>query len=60
MFYGCMLQGQSITPDMPGICRECTLYLNSCLPVVDNGFLVGAECDDSYCEFCPNYEWCGK
>lgn len=56
----CILQGHSITSDMPGICHECSLYLESCVPVVINGFLTGAECDESYCEFCSNYDLCGK
>lgn len=57
----CILQGQVVTPDMPCYCtRECSLYLNTCMPIVQNGFLVGAECDESYCETCPYYEECGK
>lgn len=58
----CILQGRSISPEMPGICSKCCLYLNTCLPTILNGFLVGTECseDDNYCNWCPYYEICGK
>ena len=56
----CILQGQRITPEMPGACSKCNLYLSTCLPMILNGFLVGAECDDDYCCNCPHYEECGK
>ena len=56
----CILQGKSITPEMPGVCNRCSLYLNTCCPVVDNGYLTGAECDYDYCQDCPCYEECGR
>ena len=56
----CILQGKSITPEMPGACSECVLYLNTCCPVVDNGYLTGAECDYDYCSDCPYSEECGQ
>lgn len=56
----CILQGQAITPEMPGICHECILYLNTCVPVIEYGYLTGSECDMSFCEFCKNYEECGR
>ena len=42
----CILQGKSITPEMPGACSRCGLYLNTCSPIIENGFLVGAELSD--------------
>ncbi len=56
----CILQGRRITPEMPGACSKCSLYLNTCSPVIENGFLVGAECDNDYCSDCPYYEECGR
>lgn len=56
----CILQGQSITPEMPGNCPKCKLYLNTCIPIINNGYLTGSECDDDYCQYCPYYEACGK
>lgn len=55
----CLLQGMPITPEMPGACARCSLYLNTCMPVIDGGNLTGSECDMDYCEFCPFYEECG-
>ncbi len=55
----CLLQDQPITPEMPSRCRRCNLYLNTCLPIIQNGYPVGAECDTDYCEFCSLYEECG-
>lgn len=55
----CLLQGKSVTPGMPGVCAGCILYLETCKPVIENGYLSGAECDMDYCEFCPLYEECG-
>lgn len=56
----CILQGQSVTSDMPGVCCSCSLYLNTCSPIIEDGYLTGAECDMDYCEFCIYYEICGK
>lgn len=55
----CLLQGMPITPEMPGACARCSLYLNTCMPTVQNGFLVGSECDYDYCCDCPLHEECG-
>lgn len=38
-------------------CNHCVEYLNTCMPVIINGFIFG-ECDLCYCEFCPCYENC--
>lgn len=54
----CLLQGMPVTPEMPGACARCSLYLNTCMPVVQYGFLAG-ECDSDYCCDCPLYEECG-
>ncbi len=56
----CLLQGRFVTPEMPGVCVKCALYLNTCLPVIEGGgYLSNAECDMVYCEFCQFYEQCG-
>lgn len=55
----CLLQGQPITPEMPGACSGCSLYLNTCKPIVRYGFLTGSECDYDYCCDCPVWEECG-
>jgi len=34
-------------------CTDCPLYLETCAPVIFEGFTVGAECDFSLCEYCP-------
>lgn len=56
----CILQGQKVTPEMPGICSRCSLYLNTCSPIIENGFLVGAECDYDYCCDCSYFDVCGR
>ena len=58
----CLLEGQSLRPELPGHCTEkCTLYLSECVPIVSDGLLDGCECaGDSYCLECPYYEECGK
>jgi len=56
----CILEGKPVTPDMPGICQECSLYLSTCKPYISKGFLVGAECDYDHCCECPCYEDCSK
>jgi len=38
-------------------CGTCAEFLNSCMPVVINGFIFG-ECDLCYCEFCNYYSTC--
>lgn len=58
----CLLEGLTVTPEMPGICYKCCLYLNTCMPIVSEGMLVASECTEieNYCEFCSHYEECGK
>lgn len=56
----CILQGKMISSDMEGICNGCSLYLETCLPVVENGYLTGAECDYHYCDICSFYAECGQ
>lgn len=57
----CLLEGARVTPEMPSLCHKCCLYLSTCMPVIEDGYLMGIECDnDNYCEFCVNYEICGK
>ena len=58
----CLLEGRTITPEMPGHCAEsCTLYLSVCVPVIESGMLSGCECcGDDYCCECPFYEDCGR
>ncbi|MCB5288287.1 MAG: hypothetical protein LHW64_10880 [Candidatus Cloacimonetes bacterium] len=34
----CILEGQSVTPDLPGICQECSLYLSTCKPYISKAF----------------------
>ena len=53
----CLLEGQSLRPELPGHCTEkCSLYLSVCVPIVSEGLLDGCECSgDSYCEECPYY-----
>lgn len=53
----CLLQGKDVTPEMPGICWRCSLYLNTCSPIIDHGFLFG-ECDEDYCCYCALYDEC--
>ena len=56
----CMYEGRTVTPEMPGHCSRCSLYLNTCTPVVRGGYLAGAECGcDDYCQCCPHYADCG-
>lgn len=38
-------------------CGTCPEYLNSCMPVIVEGYIFG-ECDLSYCEFCSYYAEC--
>lgn len=37
-------------------CGSCPEYLNSCMPIVRNSFLI--ECDLCYCEWCSCYDDC--
>jgi hypothetical protein len=52
MFH-CVLHGRNITPEMPSPCKKCSLYLNTCMPLIQNGFIYG-ECDFDYCEWCSS------
>ena len=36
----------------------CSLYLETCTPVIFEGFTAGSECDLCVCEYCP-YTDCG-
>ena len=54
----CFYEGMLLTPEMPGRCSRCGLYLNTCAPIIRSGFLTGAECDVNYCEFCDAYSYC--
>jgi len=38
-------------------CGRCPEFLNSCMPVIINGYVFG-ECDLCYCEFCHYYGFC--
>lgn len=38
-------------------CGRCPEYLNTCKPVIIEGFIFG-ECDMYYCEFCSCYDEC--
>lgn len=53
----CLLQGKTVTAEMAGSCSKCSLFLNTCMPIIEGGFLFG-ECDNDYCSECPVYEEC--
>ena len=53
------MQGRSVSPEIAGTCNSCPDYLNSCMPVVDNGLLFG-ECDKDFCCECYRYAECCK
>lgn len=38
-------------------CGSCLEYLNSCMPVIFEGFII-EECDLCYCEFCSCFKNC--
>ena len=52
----CMMNNQSVG-EYNSPCGSCPEYLNSCMPVIINGFIFG-ECDLYYCEFCHCNENC--
>ena len=54
----CLMQGKRVYPEIAGVCNRCSLYLSTCMPIVDHGYLFG-ECDNDYCCECPLYEDCG-
>jgi len=39
-------------------CTGCSLYLETCTPIIFEGFTAGFECDLCVCEYCP-YTDCG-
>lgn len=50
---GCVMSGRAVSPEIAGSCNICTLYLETCQPVIINkGYLAGSECDQYYCESC--------
>jgi len=53
----CLMDGKSVTPEMDCYCRRCSLYLETCKPIVFNGFIFG-ECDRDFCDECQSYEKC--
>ena len=55
----CILQGKSITPEMPGTCSECELLYETCSPIILSGYVSGGECDLDYCCDCPCIGMCG-
>ena len=56
----CLLEGQKLTPEMPGHCTEqCVLYLSACVPWISDGLLTACECcGDCYCTECHLYFEC--
>lgn len=53
----CYFQGQSVG-DYCTCCWNCSDYLSTCIPVVGYGGYICAECDFSFCDYCPNYAEC--
>lgn len=54
----CLMQNKAIVPEVASPCMNCPLYLETCSPVVDHGYLAGAECDADYCTYCPYADDC--
>lgn len=52
----CMMNYQPVN-EYNSPCGSCSEYLNSCMPVIIEGFLYG-ECDQNYCEWCCCYDEC--
>lgn len=52
----CKFQGKPVG-EYCSCCRECSLYLNTCIPVVIGSYVAG-ECDFDFCGYCPCYEEC--
>ena len=51
----CLMNYQSVPVDsFP--CIRCPEHLNSCIPLILEGFLN--ECDVCYCEWCCYYDEC--
>ena len=53
----CYFQGQPVGAYC-SCCQNCNNYLIDCTPTVAYNGYVAAECDFSFCEFCPAYEEC--
>lgn len=53
----CNFQGQSVG-EFCSCCRNCEDYLSTCVPIVGYGGYVCAECDFSFCDYCPCYGEC--
>ena len=53
----CQLQGQPVGKYCSN-CRSCKEYLSVCIPTVGYGGYISAECDFSFCEYCPSYSEC--
>lgn len=51
----CMMNYQYVS-EYNSPCGSCSEYLNSCMSIVTNGFLI--ECDLCYCEWCSCYYAC--
>lgn len=58
----CVLAGKSLSPEIASCCNHCSLFINTCLPLInDNGYVVGTECDyGEFCYDCPYDEECDK
>jgi len=55
----CFYQGKAVGEYCP-CCQNCTLYLSVCSPAVSYGGFVSAECDFSFCCYCPFYSECSE
>ncbi len=53
----CRFQGQAVG-EYCTCCRNCSVYLSVCVPIVSCDGYVSAECDFSFCEHCPAYSEC--
>ena len=53
----CAFQGQPVG-EFCSCCQACSDYLSTCVPVVGYGGYVCAECDFSFCDYCPSYGEC--
>lgn len=52
----CLMNNQPVN-EYCSPCGKCPDYLNSCMPIVINGYIFG-ECDLVACEFCDFEEEC--
>lgn len=48
----CMMDNQPVD-GYTSPCGSCPDYLAVCAPVIQDGYVAGAECDFSVCGFCP-------